>query len=202
MINVHSSCNLIGLTGKKGSGKDTIAIKLKEYAYQQYAFADPLKRGIQQLFDLSDEQLYDETMKETVDSRWGVKPRQLFQVIGTEIFQHTIHQHLDLKIPPQHHWTFLFEQWYHKKIQENPNIKVVVSDIRFPHELDCIRALGGKIIKIVRPEANLNLDQHSSETLIDKMPTEKIDYLIENNGTLEDLYDNLTKALTYIKSSE
>jgi hypothetical protein len=191
---------LIGLTGKKGSGKDTIAIKLKEHGYVQYAFADPLKKGIQQLYNLSDEQLYDETAKEIEDPRWGVTPRQLFQIIGTEIFQNIIHQYLDLKISPKQHWTFLFEEWYHKKLQENPNIKVVVSDIRFPHELECIKALGGKIIKIVRPEFNHNLDKHSSETLIDQMPTENIDYLIENDSTINDLLNhNLINALRYIK---
>jgi dephospho-CoA kinase len=186
---------LIGLTGKKGSGKDTIAIKLKEYGYEQYAFADPLKRGIQHLFDLSDEQLYDETLKETIDPRWGVKPRQLFQIIGTEIFQHTIHQHLGLKIAPKQHWTFLFEEWYRKKLQENPKVKVVVSDVRFLHELECVKALGGKVIKITRPEVYHNIDKHSSETSINQMSPKKIDYLIENDGTLDDLYQNLVKVL-------
>jgi hypothetical protein len=195
--------NLIGLTGKKGSGKDTIANKLKEYGYIQYAFADPLKRGIQHLFDLSDEQLYGVESKETIDPRWGVKPRQLFQIIGTEIFQNTIHQHLKLNVGPKNHWTFLFEEWYRKKIQENPHVKIVVSDIRFPHELECVKALGGQIIKIIRSNNmnnninNINVDTHSSEILIDQM--DNVDYIIENNGTIDDLNNNLVKTLNFIK---
>jgi len=186
---------LIGLLGKKGSGKDTLALRLKSQDYQQYAFADPLKRGIQSFFDLTEDQLYDEKAKETVDQRWGVSPRTLFQIIGTEIFQHAIHNHLDLKVGPKQHWTYLFEQWYQKQLLENPNLKVIVSDVRFPHELEIVKKLGGKIIKIVRPEKDHNLDQHTSETYIDQIPTKNIDRLIINDGTLNDLYSKLDQTL-------
>lgn len=191
---------LIGLLGKKGSGKDTLASKLKEKGYQQYAFADPLKRGIQQFFDLSEEQLYDEVLKETIDERWGVSPRMLFQIIGTEIFQHGIHEHLNLKVGPTQHWTFLFEEWYRKQQENNQAGLVVVSDVRFKHELETIKKLGGKIIKIVRPERNHNLDQHSSETYIDQVPTIEIDYLIQNDGTLNQLFLKLDNALEYLQN--
>lgn len=190
--------HLIGLLGKKGSGKDTLALKLKEQNYLQYAFADPLKKGIQIFFDLTDNQLHDEKLKEIIDDRWGVSPRNLFQIIGTEIFQHEINNHLDLKISPKYHWTYLFEQWYQKQLIENPNIKVIISDVRFPHEIETIKKLGGKIIKVTRPEKDNNLDEHSSETFIDQIPNTDIDYLIKNDGTLNDLYTKLNKSIQEI----
>jgi hypothetical protein len=39
---------------------------------------------------------------------------------------------------------------------------VVVTDVRFPNEVDAIRALGGKVIRINRGSAELS-DGHASE---------------------------------------
>src|SRR4051812_5088987 len=44
---------IIGLTGSKGSGKDTIAAYLiKEYRFERRAFADPMKKSVAALFDI------------------------------------------------------------------------------------------------------------------------------------------------------
>src|SRR6516165_2411699 len=44
---------LIGLTGLKGVGKDTVAaILVKDYNYERRAFADPLKKSVAALFDI------------------------------------------------------------------------------------------------------------------------------------------------------
>ena len=83
---------LIAFLGKKSSGKDTVAnFLIKNDDYIKYVFADPLKKGIQAFFNLSDDQLYDEKLKEIIDPRWGVSPRKLLQTIGTDIFQYLIY---------------------------------------------------------------------------------------------------------------
>lgn len=59
---------IIGLTGLKGSGKDTVAAYLiKEYGFERRAFADPLKRSIAALFDIEFADI--EKMKNDPNSR-------------------------------------------------------------------------------------------------------------------------------------
>ena len=191
---------LIAVLGRKRSGKDTFSdYIIDKYGFIKYGFADPLKKGIQAFFNLSDEQLYDAKLKETIDSRWSVSPRTLFQVIGTEIFQHSIKLFLpDLNGEPRKHWVLLFKEWYLELKKKDPNALVIISDARFLHELTEIKELGGNIIKIIRPLSEKNGDLHQSENEIDEIPDDFIKYTIINNSTLDDFYkqiDNIIKEL-------
>ena len=79
---------IVGLIGKKGHGKDTFADYLvQHYDFVKLSFAEPLKKVCKELFLLTDEQLYDPMEKEKVDERWGKSPRQLMQIIGTDILR-------------------------------------------------------------------------------------------------------------------
>jgi hypothetical protein len=50
---------LIGLVGKKQSGKDTVAQFLEvKYDYQQYSLANAMKLACRHIFLMSDEQLW------------------------------------------------------------------------------------------------------------------------------------------------
>jgi hypothetical protein len=184
---------LLAVLGRKRSGKDTFSDYIHEkYGFIKYAFADPLKKGIQSFFNLSNEQLYDEKLKETIDSRWGVSPRTLFQIIGTDIFQHSIKSFLpQLKGEPRTHWVLLFKEWYIELKKKDPNTLVIISDARFLHELEEIKELGGVIIKIIRPSSEINNDLHQSENEIDKIPDNLINYEINNNSTLTNFYQNI-----------
>lgn len=65
--------NLIGIIGKKRSGKDTISDYLiKNYGYQKYGFADPLKRGAKEIFGFTDEQLWEHKNKKKLLTQGGV----------------------------------------------------------------------------------------------------------------------------------
>ena len=51
--------NVIGLAGKAGSGKSTVARHLvKQYGYVEIALADAVKRIAKQLYGFTDEQLW------------------------------------------------------------------------------------------------------------------------------------------------
>jgi len=181
---------LIAFLGKKSSGKDTAAdFLIKNDNYIKYVFADPLKKGIQAFFNLSDDQLYDEKLKEIIDPRWGVSPRKLLQTIGTDIFQYLIHDLLpNLKGEKRNHWVTLFKEWYLEELNKNPNMNVVIADARFTHEIKAIKELGGKVFKIVRPRLEENVDEHLSENEINCIPDEMIDDTIMNDSDLDSLY--------------
>jgi hypothetical protein len=192
---------LIVVLGKKGSGKDTFSdYIIEKHGFIKYSFADPLKKGLQHFFNLTDEQLYDPKIKEMIDPRWGVSPRQLFQIIGTDVFQYSLKKFLpninsinnnDTRI----HWVTLFKQWYEKLLNENQNPNVIIADGRFIHEIEEIRKMGGKIIKVIRPIFDNNKDMHKSEMEMDEIPDEYIDDIIYNQGSLEDFYHNIDKII-------
>ena len=184
---------LIAFLGKKSSGKDTAAnFLIKNDEYIKYVFADPLKKGIQSFFNLTDQQLYDEKLKEIIDPRWGVSPRKLLQTIGTDIFQYLIHDILpDLKGEKRNHWVTLFKEWYLEELKKNPNLKVVIADARFIHEIKAIKDLGGKVFKIIRPQLEKNIDNHLSENEINHIPEEMINNTIINDSDLDSLYSKI-----------
>ncbi len=193
---------LIGILGKKKSGKDTVANYLIEkYGFIKYSFADPLKKGLQEFFNLTDEQLYNQDLKEVIDPRWGVSPRKLFQVFGTDIFQKSIRDFLpELKInnDPKNHWVNLFKEWYLSELKKNPSIKIVISDARFLHEINMIKELGGVVYKIIRPSLEeiedndkYNYSLHQSEIEIESIPNNMITHLLINDSSLEELYKQI-----------
>lgn len=165
---------VIGLHGKKGSGKDTVAtlIQEKHPSAALDAFATPIKEGAKAMFDLTEEHV-NGSLKETVIPTIGCSPRYILQHLGTEFARNCIHPDV---------WTNLLKE----RIERATSQVVVITDLRFDNEADCIRELGGEIWNIVRDVSDT--DTHSSEHGIQK---EKIDYNIDNNGTLEKLKKNV-----------
>jgi hypothetical protein len=147
---------IIGITGKKFHGKDTIGdILISKYDFKRMAYADNLKEACRHIFGFSDEQLYG-NLKEHKDEFWGVSPRVLFQFIGTDLFRNQISQVIpDIK---NDIWIKSIE----KTIINNPDLKIVITDIRFPNEVELIKKFNGKIIKIIRPNLE-DTDSHISE---------------------------------------
>lgn len=66
-MGIPVSVNVIGLVGQKNSGNDTIADYLcSHYGYTKVAFATPLKRVCEVLFDVDPRCFEDHTLKKTV----------------------------------------------------------------------------------------------------------------------------------------
>lgn len=180
---------IIGLMAKKRSGKDTIADYLiKEYGFERYGFADPIKVGVGEMFDFNHEQLYGD-LKEVVDDRWGVSPREVLQAFGTELSQFDLPRHLPALAPiGRAIWVHRFKIWYESRPEKN----IVLSDCRFLHEVDAIRKMGGQIWKIIRPGYDTSADMHASEK---ELEMASFDHLILNDGTLNDLYVEVSKLM-------
>jgi hypothetical protein len=69
--------NIIGIVGKAGSGKDTVAdILVRDHGFCKIALADPMKRACREFFDFTDDQLWGPSeMRNEVDDRWP-RPRE------------------------------------------------------------------------------------------------------------------------------
>jgi hypothetical protein len=73
--------------------------------------------------------------------------------------------------------------------KEYPNW--IITDMRFPNELEAIFKRGGITIKVVRP--GVLVGTHASEIALDDA---EFDYEIENNGTIEDLIEKVKEILS------
>jgi hypothetical protein len=199
---------ILGITGRIGSGKDTIADYLCTFhGYRRLSFAASLKDAIASIFGWDREMLEGTTKtsrewREQVDSWWSsrldmeVTPRWIMQYWGTEVCRNNFHQDI---------WVASIEN---KLRQTSDNI--VITDCRFTNELDAIKSAGGITVRVERgpkPEwyddamalnkgpshigwalareslekFNIHASEYSSVGL-------EYDHVIENNGTIDELY--------------
>ena len=74
--------------------------------------------------------------------------------------------------------------WIYQVLKDlHPSDKVVISDVRFINEAECIGARGGQLWRIKRTGVEA-VNSHVSEHDMDGYPVDKI---LKNEGTLEDL---------------
>lgn len=203
--------NLISVSGKKGSGKNLVAAIITDLTYDQAhwevkSFADKLKYITCSLIGCTREQLENREFKEKeLGEEWWywcifktsqrvsyldnkefdksdlsvnlIKPtvRELLQEVGTDAMRNVIHPNI---------WVNgLFADY-------NASSKWIISDTRFPNEIESIKKHNGLTIRInrdsfLRTGKVFDTDNHESETALDDY--QGFDYVIDNNGTIEAL---------------
>ncbi len=164
---------IIGVTGIAGSGKDTFALAIKELEPNTdiFAFAGPLKEACKILFNFSNDQLYDPVIKEEIDDRWKKSPRQILQWLGTDILRNNIDQNFFITNMKQ-------------KIEASKAEYIIITDIRFNNESEFIKSIGGKVIKIERPDAKTTI--HSNHITEQGIANDLVDVVISNDSTIEE----------------
>lgn len=185
---------IIGLVGCKNSGKSTVANYLvQKYGFQEISFASVLKKVVLDIFDLHPDQVYTQHGKETVDKNLNVSPRQLLQVVGTDLFRISLKRYLpDININYDSIWISKVHKQICQILTHNPYANIVVSDVRFQNEADMIKDLNGVLFRISRHDSQLNYDNHSSETEMLGIPT---DETIQNDATLLKLFLKIDKII-------
>lgn len=141
---------IIGLLGRMSSGKDTVAQELvNTYGFRQDSYASTLKDMTALLFNWDRAMLAGETAqsrvtREQVDPWWAEKlgipnftPLVALQLIGTDVFRNSFHTDI---------WMLSTMARY------DNNENVVISDCRFPNEVQAIREVGGRIVQVNRGE--------------------------------------------------
>lgn len=172
--------NKVGLTGLKGSGKDTAAKVLKAAGYEEVKMAGGLKAMIRSFLyyqgvdSLVVERMVEGDLKEEPTEFLGGKsPREFMQLLGTEFGRDLIHEDL---------WV---DAWKRRAAKID---KTVTTDIRFPNEAKALAEAGGKLYRIERDtDANI-YSLHDSEKHIPYLPVAGI---IDNHGTVGELHDEV-----------
>ena len=125
---------LLGIVGKKRSGKDTMG----DYLVEAYGFkkARPLaifKDATAEWLGW-DERHLDGELKEVVDELYGFSPRQLWEKFGSEVMK----DDLGTRLPLYHQtcgneiWVRAFHRWYTKQ----PKGNYVLCDVRMLCEVN------------------------------------------------------------------
>ena len=175
---------IIGISGKKGSGKDTAANHLNAvHGYATLSYAEPLKKTCSIVFGIPIDYFNDRNKKEETIEEWKASPRQLMQTVGTDLFRN----HFDKDV-----WIKSLTQ----RIRQTQNKRIVVSDVRFPNEALHVKNMGGKLIHILRRNLRSD-DDHESESNTDEL-SNMADFIISNDDTINELYetiDNIIKTL-------
>jgi len=174
---------IIGVVGKKGSGKDTLAdyvIRSSTKKIEKMSMASPIKDACRILFDLSEEQLHG-SLKEDIDNRWGLSPRSMFQWLGTDVFR----ERFDLNF-----WIAHAEHRI-RRIMDSHDM-IIIPDIRFVNEAEMVMSFKNHmLIRVVRSDREAD-DPHKSETEMERIPTSWIDHVIPNDGSLDEFYSKIS----------
>ena len=200
---------IVGICGLIGSGKDTVAEYLVEHhGFQHESFAGPLKDAVAAVFGWPRALLEGDTAesrhwREQTDPWWSerlgrtITPRWVLQQWGTDVLRAHFHDAI---------WIASCE----RRIADRSS-PVVISDLRFPNEFAALRKAGARIVRVRRgadPEwfsaaatlqttphisphartAHITLQQAGVHTSEVAWAAEPPDHVIENNGTLEELY--------------
>lgn len=170
---------IIGLLGKKRSGKSTCAKYIKEnFAFENFAFATGVKIESMKRYSLRKSQM--EVYKDTIDHRWGKTPRDIFKEIGMDYRKHD-----------PDYWIKYLQNRIARKLTSNCHAKFVISDVRFQNEADFIQKHGGYLIRVVRPDL-VSDDNHISEIEGDSI---EVDIEIHNDSTIQNLVQVLDNII-------
>ncbi|WNA15915.1 putative deoxynucleoside monophosphate kinase [Xanthomonas phage XaC1] len=138
---------IIAINGTIGSGKDTFAKTFITNGFTRMSFAETLKDAVAAIFGWDREMLEGSTeesrkIRESVDEFWSaelgyeITPRYVLQHLGTDILREYFCDDL---------WILSLKR---KLLQTKGN--VIITDCRFPNEVEMLRKMNATIIEVQR----------------------------------------------------
>lgn len=192
--------------------------------WQVKKFADKLKDIVCLLINCTREQLEDQKFKESeLGEEWNIlqtlfdgiteKPidssiyplrpmtvREVLQKVGTECMRNNLHTNTWVNALMCHYIKSndklirttedLLEEW-----EEGSFPNWIITDTRFPNELQAVKDKGGISIRVKRSVANTKTVYHNEHFSEIALNNATFDYEIDNNGTIEELIHNVKNIL-------
>ena len=178
--------HLIGLSGRRGSGKDTVARLIQQLQpqriWQVRSFGDSIKAVCAALTGEAVAPYYSQTGKAELVPTFKRTRGEMLQQVGQALRQWEPLVWVDAFFAALPHDAF-----------------VLVPDVRFPNEANPIRARGGLMLRIEgdplqqRGDGTRD-DNHPSETGMDDYA--HFDFTLHNTGSLDDLTRQVRELLT------
>ena len=206
---------IIGIAGRIGSGKDTVGEIIQELCLSNHGpvfevkkFAGKLKQIASLLTGIPVEDFEDQEFKKSyLGSEWGtvqqvplnsippfadiqfnalMSVRELLQKLGTEAIRDGLHHNTWVNA--------LMCDYKRPKMSEYNPSNWIITDVRFPNELEAVEDVKGLTLKVIRPveKSKTPARLHPSETSLDKA---EFDYEIINDGSIEDLVEKVRQIL-------
>ena len=192
---------IISISGRKLSGKTTLANEAIKRGFIKISFADKLKKITSELIDCPVEDLSDPIKKEEkfntpyywldlknklekvlnlslpndIQNMLLESKRDVLQFIGTEVLR---------RVDSEYHVNSLREQI-------EPNKNYVTDDCRFLNEFQLLSNLGAVSILVIRP-SHMVYSNHESETALNRKYFQKI---IKNNQSKEKFIEMFNRFL-------
>jgi hypothetical protein len=186
---------LIGLNGRKGSGKNTAAHVIAKWGASrglvttERAFADTMKlsaaRSLGMATNMNDAVVICDELKNigvidisipSLSIQRSISGREYLKWYGTEGHRDVFGADFWLDVLlPYDDWA---DSFYNNEEQESADI-AVITDLRFPNEAKRVHELGGEVWEI---ERGLPSDGHPSEM---PLPRDLVDLTIANTVSLE-----------------
>lgn len=188
---------VIGIAGKKRSGKDTVARMLISCATRagvkatRRALADALKEECTRMIALELGESgqvgkYLDVLQEMNTDSTKEKYRLLLQWWGTEFKRGMI---------GDDYWVDKLRDWLLQHKSHSQQEIFIIPDVRFPNEVKMIKQQGGLVINVHRPELEVS-DRHASEHALDGMTGWF--YTIDNSGDLDILQHTVERLFPMI----
>lgn len=164
---------IIAFSGHANSGKDTAAqfVRTIDNRYEVMSFARKLKQMAAILTGWEDQ--FSREGKAHFLPQWGMTAGEIQQKLGTDAVRYGIRDDA---------WIIALMQDY------APDKYWVITDMRFPNELQAVRKAGGFVIRIerdVQDDCGRN-SKHPSETSLDNW--KDWDFVIDNNRDMNNLF--------------
>lgn len=196
---------LIGLNGKLKSGKDTtfqVISDLYPFA-ERISFAEKLKQSAAASLgmsrELSEELKGHENVHITIAgttglnsllpsdlageaTKWSMTMREYLQRYGTEGHRDVFGEN------------FWVDQALPKDLDHSERL-LIVTDMRFPNEIQRVKDLNGVCVKVHR-NVETQFSSHASEQNVDHL----MDYTLDNTGGLVDLTKNVKVLINDLRS--
>lgn len=196
---------LIGLNGKLKAGKDTtfeVISDLYPFA-ERISFAEKLKQSAANSLGMSRELMDELKTHENIHitiagttgltsllpsilageaAKWSMTMREFLQRYGTEGHREIFGESfwVDMALPAD---------------LDHSDRLLVVTDMRFPNEIDRVKELGGICVKVKR-DVESKFSSHASEQNVDHL----MDYTLDNTKDIDHLYQEVDKMIKWIKT--
>jgi hypothetical protein len=183
---------IVGLTGRSQHGKSAVAEILRdEHEFHVLAFADPMYKSAENVLGLGRDAwkalkndpnarvvVYGPGMSGS-DLHSNISVREFFQRYGSE-------GHRDVPEFGDRVWVDMVDHKIADLIaMGGADVNIVVSDVRMPNEVELIRAYGGIVVEVYRPQMatakTVAGTTHATERSVD------CDFTLWNGGDLDDL---------------
>ena len=179
---------LIGFSGRRGSGKDTIARLLQqlqpERKWHIRSVGEPIKAVCAALAGEGTAPYFSQAGKAELLPTFGRTRGEMLQQVGLAL----------------RHWEpAIWVQAFFSQLPTDQH--TLIPDVRFPNEADLIRSRGGLMVRVEgdplhqRGDGTRD-DAHPSETGLDDYP--HFDAVLHNTGSLPDLERQVRELLARV----